>query len=31
MTRASSLCDSEGHFKGKINGKEEPTLCTGKS
>jgi hypothetical protein len=31
MARASSLCDSGGHFKGIINGKEKPTLRTGKS
>jgi hypothetical protein len=31
MARASSLCDSGGHFKGIINGKEKPTLRMGKS
>ena len=28
---ASSLCDSGGHFKGIIHGKEKPTLRIGKS
>jgi hypothetical protein len=31
MAKASSLCDSGGHFKEIINGKEKPTLRIGKS
>jgi hypothetical protein len=30
MAKASSLCDSGGHFKGIIHGKEKPILRTGK-
>jgi hypothetical protein len=31
MARASSLCDSGGHFKGIIHGKEKPALRIAKA